>query len=405
MAVRRTLAAQGVILAGLLAASAIASPAPEPGERIDAPLPPLGDISGLGQATAGLAPARLLEALQKAASDADATLRAPAFGPAVGAIGKPVALVVTPERLGSATLVGTDGRFITSWRTVQGQAKVGLIFMPQGQDARPTEADAVEASVSATDPARDLALLKRPDAPKGVKPVTLLANTPLRAGTRLRIVGHPYGEIWSVSDGSLKASLRGHAWTAASGSEHRADVIRFRSTGATGNAGDPVFDIKGRMIAMDVSPADSGTLTSLAVTATEIQRFLARPARDTASKMLERATARKIQAPVQAAPSCRPVQISANRTRSDDGTIHAIDLDCNTSPDARLTIPDSRTQPAELAVDADQDTVPESIYLDNDRDGQFDEARFDTNADGRPDLVGTELDPRLVPRRTRALPR
>jgi hypothetical protein len=97
--------------------------------------------------------------------------------------------------------------------------------------------------------------------------------------------------------------------------------------------------------------------------------------------------------------------IGANRTGANDGTIHAIDLDCNTSPDARLTIPDSRTQPAELAVDADQDTVPESIYLDNDRDGQFDEARFDTNADGRPDLVGTELDSRLVPRRTRALPR
>lgn len=390
------------LLACLLAtAFATAGPASDAGKPTDAPLPPLGDLSGLGQATAGLKPARLAEALRKASGSTAGTLRAPAFGPRVGAIGRPVALVVTPERLGSATLVAADGRFIASWNTVRGEEIVGLIFMPQDEGQRASEADAIEARIIATDPARDLALLKQASAPRGVKPVTLLPGTPLRAGTRLRIVGHPYGEIWSVSEGSLKARLRNHAWTAASGSQHRADVIRFRSTGATGNAGDPVFDVKGRLLAMDVSPADSLTLTSIAVTASEIDRFLARPASPA------RAAARENLAPARAmaGPACQPVALSANRTRAGDGTIHAIDLDCNGTADARLRQPDDRTQPAELAADLDGDGVPESVYRDMDRDGRFDEARFDTDADGRPDLLGTELDPQLVPRRTRALPR
>ena len=401
MASRHAPIITSAILAALIAGCAGTGPASELRPAIDTPLPPLGDVSGLGQATAGLDPTRLAEALRTATRDATGTLRAPAFGPAVGSIGKPVALVVTPKRLGSATHVGADGRFIASWNTVRGQTTVGLIFMPQGTSERPTEADAVEARVIATDPARDLALLKLDQTPRGVRPVTLLATTPPRAGSRLRIVGHPYGEIWSVSDGSLKATLRNHAWTAASGTQHRADVIRFRSTGATGNAGDPVFDSKGRMIAMDVSPADSGTLTSLAVTATEISRFMTTGNNQTTRKMM----APPPPAAALASPSCKPAQISANRTPANDATIHAIDLDCNTSVDAKLTVPDNRTRPAELAVDKDRNNVPESIYLDINRDGVFDEARFDTNADGQPDLVGTDLDKRLIPRRTRALPR
>lgn len=396
MAARPTFPAMALLVAGLMAAMPPAAAAP--GAATDAPLPPLGDLSGIGQATAGLKPARLAEALRKAASDTDA-LRAPAFGPAVGAIGRPVALVVTPERLGTATLVRADGRFIASWSTVREEATVGLIFMPQGQGTRVREVDAVAATVTATDPARDLAALKRPAAPKGIKPVTLRAGKRLPTGTRLRIVGHPYGEIWSLSDGRLRDTLRNHAWTSSAGTAHRADVIRFRSTGATGNAGDPVFDIKGRMIAMDVSPADSATLTSLAVTATEIERFLARPARAAARESLAPA------AMANATPACSPARLSARRTAANDGTIHAIDLDCNASADASLTSPDASSAPAELAADIDRDGVPESIYRDTDRDGRFDDVRFDIDADGRPDLLGTDLDPRLVPRRTRALPR
>jgi S1-C subfamily serine protease len=395
------------ILAGLLAAAPHAGSASTPGTD----LPPLGDLSGLGKANAGLPPARIEEALRKARADTADALRAPAFGPKVGAIGKPVALVVTPDRLGSATLVAASGRFITSWNVVRQNTRVGLIFMPGSDRDRPTEADAVTATVIRIDPVRDLALLEFAPVPQGMTPVPFATNAPLRQGMALRIVGHPYGEIWSMSEGRLNTAIRTHAWTSASGQKHTASVIRFRSSGATGNSGDPVFNAKGHLVAMDVSPADTTTLTSIAVTAAEIRRFMssdtpsvvrdAVPVRAKASAM-----PRLAPAPMPAPePACSPTPLGTSRTPAADATLHLIDLDCNGRKDAELLLPDNSKETGSLSVDANGDGVTETTYLDLNRDGRFDEVRFDTNADGKPDLLGTDLDPTLVPRRTRTLDR
>ena len=396
------------LLAGILAATLPATQASTatPGKPDSGGLPPLGDLSGLGQATAGLKPARVEEALRKARADTAGALRAGAYGPAVGAIGKPVALVVTPDRLGSATLVTATGRFITTWTLVRDNARVGLIFMPAGDRERPTEADALTATVIASDPVRDLALLELKPPPAGLSPVPFATRAPLRQGMALRIVGHPYGEIWSMSEGRLNTAIRNHTWTSAGGREHKASVIRFRSSGATGNAGDPVFNPKGQLIAIDVSPADTQTLTSIGVTAAEISRFMSQPSptviRDAAPA---KAAAMSRLAPEAATAACKPAGLGISRTPRADGTVHAIDLDCNGSKDASFLMPDDRKAASSLAVDADDDGVTEATYLDRDRDGRFEEVRFDTNGDGTPDLVGTDLDPTLVPRRTRTLDR
>ena len=401
MAMVRPIKIATAILAGLLAAAPHAGSASTPGTD----LPPLGDLSGLGKATAGLPPARIEEALRKARADTTDALRAPAFGPQVGAIGKPVALVVTPDRLGSATLVAASGRFITSWNVVRENTRVGLIFMPGGDKDRPTEADAVTATVIRIDPVRDLALLEFTPVPQGMTPVPFATNAPLRKGMALRIVGHPYGEIWSMSEGRLNTAIRNHAWTSAGGQKHTASVIRFRSSGATGNSGDPVFNAKGHLVAMDVSPADTTTLTSIAVTAAEIKRFMAS---NTPSVIRDAAPVRakaSAMARVAPEPACSPTPLGTSRTPAADATLHLIDLDCNGSKDAELLLPDSSKETGSLSLDANGDGVTETTYLDLNRDGRFDEVRFDTNADGKPDLVGTDLDPTLVPRRTRTLDR
>lgn len=404
MATIRPLTITAAVLASLLASAPHASTT-DTVKPDGAALPPLGDLSGLGQATAGLKPARIEDALRKARADTGDALRAGAFGPAVGAIGKPVALVVTPDRLGSATLVTATGRFITTWSLVREAAKVGLIFMPPADRERPTEADAVTATVVATDPVRDLALLEFRPVPAGISPVAFASRAPLRQGMALRIVGHPYGEIWSMSEGRLTTAIRNHAWTSAGGRTHTAHVIRFRSSGATGNAGDPVFNARGLLVAMDVSPADTKTLTSIAVTAAEISRFISAPAptviRDAAPA---RAAAMPRLAP-QADTACRPVQVATSRTPAADGTLHGVDIDCNGSRDATLLVPDDRKAATSLGLDANGDGVTEATYLDRNRDGRFDEVRFDTNGDGTPDLLGTDLDATLVPRRTRTMDR
>ena len=406
MAALRPLRTASAIICMVAAAAGMAVASPSGSDE-----PALDNLSGIGKATAGLSPARIEEALRKAGSDSTNVLRAPALGLQVGSLGRPVALVVTPARLGSATLVGANGRFITSWNVVRGEAQVGLIFMPASADNRPTEADAVTATVVKSDPARDLALLELTPAPQDLKPVPLAVKSSLHQGMPLRIVGHPYGEIWSMSEGRINTALRNHAWTSPAGTAHRANVIRFRSTGATGNAGDPVFNAKGHLVAMDVSPADQTTLTSIAVTAAEIRRFMLAPPpiatreapASKASAMPRLAPPSPPPPPAPPPPPCRPQQLDTSRNAAANATLRGLDLDCNGRSDAQLLLPDDPKAARTLALDADNNGVPEATYLDLDRDGRFDEVRFDTNGDGKPDLRGTDLDATLVPRRTRAL--
>ena len=84
---------------------------------------------------------------------------------ALDRLGRSVVLVVTPTQLGSATLIDANGTFVTAWHIVGGLDKVGVIFMPLERDHRATEADAVQASVTATNQTTDLALIGRIEVP------------------------------------------------------------------------------------------------------------------------------------------------------------------------------------------------------------------------------------------------
>lgn len=378
-----------LIIIGLSLSPAGAAPPTTPAP---ATLPPLG------RATAGLPPARLEEAVRKARSGQDNTLRA-AMGPtALGTMGRAVALVVTPDRLGSATLIDASGRFVTAWHIVRDTREVALIFMPLSEDTRVTGADAIAATVERVDLQRDLALLHVRQMPRDMRPLRLAGAQAPAPGARLRIVGHPYGEIWSMTEGRVAGQTRDYAWISEAGTAHRADVIRFSSTGATGNAGGPVVDRAGRVVALDIRRTGERTLTNVGVAASDLRRFLAKP-------VAARATAAAV-APASAPPPPPPcTRTRPSTTRVGAATVQALDLDCDGKPDAEWLLPDNPGAPARLSADTDGDGVPNAIYLDNDRDGTFDEVRFDTNADGTPDLAGRDLDAALQPRETRILPR
>jgi S1-C subfamily serine protease len=371
-------------------------PRPEAGASSKAPLPALGNLSGVGKASAGLPPARVEEAVRKAQDDRADLLRTRKRDNTLDVYGKSVVLVVTPDKLGSATLVESNGTFVTSWHILRDHAQVGVIFMPENRDRRLTEADAVTATVVRTDPSRDLALLEVPDRPRGMKPVRLALKHIPATGSSLSILGHPYGEIWSLSQGTLAKVIAGHAWQSETGTQHRADVIRFRSRTATGNAGGPVLDAKGRFLAVDVQRTDDKTLTSIGVTAGEVAHLLATPP----------PSAMMAPSPRQAqVKSCEPQRLGTSRTRGDDGTVHTLDLNCNGKPDALMLVPDNTKSGNHLANDANENGVTDSVYFDFNRDGRFDEVRFDTDEDGKADLLGTELDSELIPRNTRVLPK
>lgn len=371
-------------------------PQPETGASSSAPLPNLGNLSGIGKATAGLPPARVETAVRKAKDDCSDVLRSGKSRSDIGRHGRSVVLVVTPDKLGSATLVDRDGTFVTTWHIVRDNPQVGVIFMPENADARPTEADAITASVVRTDPTRDLALLSVPRQDKRMEPIRLAKKPEAASGARLTILGHPYGEIWTLSQATFSRTITGHTWKSEAGASHRADVVLYRAQAATGNAGGPVLDAKGRMIAIDVLRTDERTLAGIGVTSGEVSRFLVTPP---ASAFMAPAPRKVIRS------SCEPKPLDTRRTRSNDGTVFSLDLNCNGRGDALMLVPDDAKTGNHLANDANENGITDSVYFDFNRDGKFDEVRFDTDEDGKADLLGTDLDSDLIPRTTRVMPK
>lgn len=383
----------------IMQGAAVAEPSlparPELGPNVKQDLPPLGDTSGIGKASGGVAPDKIEKVVRAARADSRDTLRGPKKSNPLDRLGKAVVLVVTPTQLGTATLIDRDGTFVTAWHIIQDQDKVGIIFMPDDRSRRPTEADAVAAAVLRSNRTTDLALIQSDSVEKRIKPIKLGKPAPLAAGARLRILGHPYGEIWSHTEGKLTSVSPAYKWKSADGASHQADIISFESSAITGNAGGPILSADDRLVAVDALRTDDKSLASIAVSVSEVKR------------LLDMRAPQAMRAAMPAAPGkrCEPVRLDTRRTKANDGTVHVLDLNCNGKADAMMLVPDNTRQPNHLANDANENGATDSVYFDFNRDGKFDEVQFDTNEDGKADLVGKDLDSQLVPRSTRVLDR
>ena len=98
---------------------------PDLGPVSSTPLPPMGNVSGVGKAPGRLSPSTIRKAIEAARNGQSDVLRGSGKPDPLRRLGKSVVLVVTPTKLGSATLIDRNGTFVTSWHIVQiGRAHV-----------------------------------------------------------------------------------------------------------------------------------------------------------------------------------------------------------------------------------------------------------------------------------------
>jgi hypothetical protein len=359
---------------------------PDLGKVIEAAPPPGGQFSGVGKTLAGISPARLLASIRTAKTANGNVLRGKAATGVLDTYGASVVLVVTQDTLGSGTIVGADGLILSTWQAVRDQASVGIIFKPGGAE-RPRESDAVKGRVVATDRLRDLSLISIEKVPAGTRIVGISTAPAKRSGTTLHLIGHPYGEVWMQTPGTLTRAKSGHSWKSRDGSHHRANVIEVTTPVMSGNLGGPILGGDGRLVAVDAFSTGSFPITSVGVTSDEILKFMAtRPSR-------------KASAAGKSSGNCEPVRLETRRARRDTATAHVMDLNCNGKADAWVLIPDASSQPVTLASDANENGLTDSVYTDQNRDGKFDDVKFDTDEDGNADLLGFDLDQELTPQR------
>ena len=169
----------------------------------------------------------------------------------------------TREVIGSGVVVDERGYVITNRHVVTGSEGVKAV-MADGTECT--------AQVLLEDARHDLAIIKVSVKTK-LKAITFAPTSDLEEGMKVIAIGHPYGYINTVSQGSISAL--GREITMPTG-EKLTGLIQVTAAINPGNSGGPLLDIYGDLIGINVATRDGAQGISFALNADMVQSVLAK---------------------------------------------------------------------------------------------------------------------------------
>ncbi|RPH49172.1 MAG: trypsin [Lysobacterales bacterium] len=143
---------------------------------------------------------------------------------------------VRARGLGSGVLISTDGKVLTAAHVVQTADAVAVEFPGD---------TLIKASIVASDPAADVALLQLERVPAGVQPATLGDSDKAEVGDEIFIVGAPLGISHTLTVGHVSARRRPNA---TFGSMETTELFQTDAAINEGNSGGPMFNLAGEVI-------------------------------------------------------------------------------------------------------------------------------------------------------------
>jgi serine protease Do len=177
------------------------------------------------------------------------------------------ALEMQAPGLGSGVLISADGKVLTAAHVVQTADAVGIEF-PGGE--------LIEASVLASDPAADIALLQVGRVPDGVQPAKLGDSDKTEVGDQIFVVGAPFGISHTLTVGYVSARRRPNATFGL----ESAEMFQTDAAINQGNSGGPMFNLAGEVIGVVsriVSRSGGSEGLGFAVTSNTTRLLLAKP--------------------------------------------------------------------------------------------------------------------------------
>ena len=296
-----------------------------------------------------------------------------------------VVLVVTNEGLGSGTLVNANGLIITAWHVIAGYREVGVIFQPKGRGAAVDKNRYILADVVKVDEVRDLALLQLRTPPKVLNIMPLGSEADIQIGADVHAIGHPTGEAWTYTKGTISQFRRRYKWSTQQKVEHQADVIQTQTPISPGNSGGPLISDQGRMLGVNAFKA-SGESLNFSVSIEDVKRFI-----NSRTKYLKANQAKP------RARKCAPRTLSKSRSTKKPEVLIRMDLNCDGKTNAIIVIPDDQSKGIQLRMDKNGNGKIDTVIIDKDRDKKWDLSLWDTDGDGKPDLIGVHPDGRVKP--------
>jgi S1-C subfamily serine protease len=158
-------------------------------------------------------------------------------------------LVLTDAGLGSGVVISAEGEILTNYHVIRNAKRLVVVFKPKrGVDIKKDLAYvAIPIKVDKT---ADLALLKVDAPPELLHPLTLVGISNLEVGDDVHAIGHPEGEVWTYTTGTISQIRHKYEWKEEDG-VHRATVIQTQTAINPGNSGGPLLNNKGEVIGIN----------------------------------------------------------------------------------------------------------------------------------------------------------
>jgi S1-C subfamily serine protease len=139
--------------------------------------------------------------------------------------------------VGTGVVILDNGTILTNLHVVAGAPRVGVVFS-DGMEA--------EATVIATRPEHDLAVIRATTVPDDLVPATLRSTGDLRLGDEVVAVGFPFGIGPSVSSGVISGLRR--EYRSPEGKRILTNLIQFDAAANPGSSGGPLFTTDGEVV-------------------------------------------------------------------------------------------------------------------------------------------------------------
>lgn len=139
--------------------------------------------------------------------------------------------------LGSGVVISDEGAILTALHVVDGAAEIMVTFADGSQTT---------ATIDATQPENDIAVLKPDQTPEVLVPAVLGNPNSLRIGDEAYAFGNPYGLTGSFSTGVVSGLHR--TFKAAGTGQTIDDLIQIDASVNPGNSGGPLLNRAGQVV-------------------------------------------------------------------------------------------------------------------------------------------------------------
>lgn len=138
---------------------------------------------------------------------------------------------------GTGVVLDQNGAILTSLHVVKDALETQVTFADGSQSS---------ATTLATEPEKDIAVLKATQPPQGLVPATLGNPRFLHPGDTAIVVGNPFGLSYSVTAGSI--SGLGRTFVPPDNGQPMTGLIQFDAAVNPGNSGGPLLNSNGEVV-------------------------------------------------------------------------------------------------------------------------------------------------------------